>query len=123
MSKTADLRELITTKLGTVNGGTYHRIAPKDAAYPYKTFELASVNLGDLSRDDITLDVDIWDHAIDSKSVEEIADGIEDVFNDVNLPQTTILPTFFRESRLVIDDPDKDIQHIRLTFLVELYET
>lgn len=122
MSKTADLRELITTKLNTVDGGTFHLRAPTDAAFPYKTYELARVDLGDLTRDDNVLEVDIWDHAIDAKAVEEIADDVEELFNDANLPQSTILPTFFRESRIRIDDPDKDIQHLRLTFLVELYE-
>ena len=122
MSKTADLRELITTQLNSVDGGTYHRRAPNDAAFPYKTYALTRVDLGDLSRDDFMLEVDVWDHSDDAKTVEAIADEVEAMFNDANLPQSTILPTFFRESRIPVDDPDKDIQHIRLAFLVELYE-
>lgn len=123
MGKTAELRKLITTQLNTTPGAAYYRRAPADAVYPYKTFDLSRVDLGDLSRDDYELQVDIWDHAADPKAVDEIADSLEDIFNDKNLPQTNILPTFFRSSRYPVEDPDKDIQHLQLTFLVELYTT
>lgn len=116
------LEKLITTKLNTLSGGTYHKRAPNDAAFPYKTYELSRVELQDLSRYDYVLDVDVWDKHPDAKRIEDIADAAEDLFNASNLPQTNILPTFFRESRISIDDPDKDIQHIRLTFSVQLYK-
>ena len=120
MSKTATLRKLITTKLQTVQGGTYHRKAPNDADFPYKTFTLNSVSFVDV-RDDFDLCVDIW-HRGDWKVVEEIADQIEKLFQNENLPQSTILPTFFRENRYNLEDPDKTLQHIQLRFLVQLYE-
>ena len=120
MSKTSTLRKLITTKLQTVQGGTYHRKAPNDADFPYKTFTLNSVSFVDV-RDDFDLCVDIW-HRGDWKVVEEIADQIEKLFQNENLPQSTILPTFFRENRYNLEDPDKTLQHIQLRFLVQLYE-
>lgn len=122
MRKTAALRKLIREKLQTVPGESYHRTAPKDAAFPYKTFSLSSVVFQDSLRDDFELEVDIWDRAKDWKAVEEIADQVEALFNDANLPQTTIYPTFFRENRYSLDDPDKNLQHIQLRFLVQLYE-
>lgn len=121
MSKTADLRRLITSQLNTVTGETYHRQAPDNARYPYKTFELSRANLGDLTRDDIDLCVDIWDHSDDMKAVEAIADGIEDLLNAVNLPQEHILPTFFRDSRYPVTEDDKTIQHIQMHFIVQYY--
>lgn len=123
MSKTADLRALITAKLNTVPGVSYYRGAPDDAVYPYKTFDLSRVDMADATRDDFDLCVDIWDRRRDPKNVDEIADALEDLFNASNLPQPTILPTFFRTSRYPVDDPDKDLQHTQLHFLVELYTT
>ena len=122
MSKTAALRKLTREKLQTVPGESYHRTAPKDAAFPYKTFALSSVGFPDRLRDDFELEVDIWDRGPDWKTVEEIADQVEALFNDANLPQPTIYPTFFRENRYSLDDPDKNLQHIQLRFLVQLYE-
>ena len=122
MSKTLTLRKLIYEKLQTVLGETYHKTASKNAVYPYKTFELASVAFPNSLRDDFELEVDIWDRAPDTKVAEELADQIEAMFNDANLPQDTILPTFFRENRYNVEDPDKTLQHIQLRFLVQLYE-
>ncbi len=121
MGKTADLRKLIIAQLNTLTGSTYYRRAPSTAGYPYKVFDLSRVDLGDPTRDDFELQVDIWDHAADPKAVDEIADQMEILFNGKNLPQPTILPTFFKSSRYPVEDPDKDIQHTQLTFLVELY--
>lgn len=122
MSKTKALRKLVTEKLQTVPGETYHRIASKDAAYPYKTFNLTSVAFPDSARDDLELEVDIWDRSLDPKAAEDIADQVERLFNDANLPRPPIFPTFFRENRYTLDDPDKNLQHIQLRFLVQLYE-
>lgn len=122
MSKTVTLRKLIRETLQTVPGESYHRIAPRDAAFPYKTFTLSSVTFPNSLRDDFELEVDLWDRAKDWKNIEEIADQIEALFNDANLPQHPIYPTFFRENRYSLDDPDKNLQHIQLRFLVQLYE-
>ena len=122
MSKTTDLRKVITTELNKAQGSTYYRRAPDNASFPYKVFTLQNVSLGDLSRDDFSLVVDVWDRAADPKTAERIADRIEAILNAVNLPQNTIFPTFFRDSRLVIDDDDKDIQRIQLSFLIQMYE-
>lgn len=122
MMKTKALRKLVNTELQTTPGGVYHRHAPKDAAFPYKTFSLSSVAFPDSARDDFELEVDIWDRSPDPKRAEDIADQVEVLFNDVNLPAPPIYPTFFREARNVLDDPDKTLQRIQLRFLVQLYE-
>lgn len=122
MSKTADLRKLIVEKLVAVIPRVYYRRAPNNAGMPYATFELQRANLGDLARDDLDLCVDLWDNARSPKAVDGLADKIEAVFHAANLPQDRILPTFYRESRYPVDDPDKDYQHLQLHFQVQLYE-
>lgn len=122
MSKTTALRGLISEQLKTVPGRTYHRQAVANATYPYKTYTLESINYQDSTRDDYSLVVDIWDRSPDQKTVEEIADQIEKLFNVANIPRSPIYPTFFRDGRNNLDDPDKTLQHIQLHFLVQLYE-
>ena len=121
MSKTKLLRKLVREQLQTVPGETHHRKAPADATYPYKTFTLSGGTFTD-ARDDLDLDVDIWDRSLDPKMVEDIADQVEALFADVNLPAPPIFPTFFRENRYTLDDPDKNLQHIQLRFRVQLYK-
>lgn len=121
MSKTKALRKLVKEKLHTVPGGTYHRLAPSDAVFPYKTFVLDHAQFMD-ARDDIYLDVDVWDRSLDPKGAEDIADQIEALLRNATLPAPPIYPTFFRDIRYSLMDPDKTLQHIQLRFLVQLYE-
>lgn len=120
--KTQELRKVIMSVLTGIQGGTYYHLASNDTAFPYKVFDLSSVYLGDLSRDDYSLDIDVFDRATNSKRVDEIADAIEAALSCVNLPQATILPTFFRQMRYVVQEDDKDIYHIQLRFDVQCYE-
>ena len=123
MSKTAELRKLITEQLNTVPGATYYRRARDNASYPYKTFALSRIALGDLSRDDHDLCIDIWDRSADPKTVDSIADSIEELLNAANLPQSTILPTFYRDSRYPVDEDDKLLQHVQLHITIQNYTT
>lgn len=123
MSKTPLLRKLIVTKLRTVSGGTYHKKAPNNAAYPYKVFRLKSSDFPNIDRDDIELEIDFWDRAEDPKVIEDIADQVEALFHDKVYPEPPIHPAFFRDGRYDLDDPDKTLQHILLRFMVQLHET
>lgn len=123
MSKTTDLRGLVTRQLNTLPGMTYHLRAPDDAIYPYKVYSVTRIELGDLSRDDYDVCVDVWDRSENWKRIEGIADDIGDLFNAANQPQDTILPTFFRASSYPVEDPDKELQHYQLHFTVQLYTT
>lgn len=122
MGKTAELRKLITSKLNTVIGATYYKTAPNGAQTPYKTFSISRVDMGNAHRDDIDLCVDIWHISDTTKVIDDIGDDIEKMFNNVNLPQSTILPTFFRNNRYYVEDQDKRIQHLQMHFLIENYE-
>lgn len=125
MSKTAALRKLVRETLQTVQGETYHKRPSATAKYPYKVFRLASVDFPNSDRDDLTLEVDIWDrnHSDDPKVAEEIADQIEALFNSTINPQPPLYPAFFRDGRFDLEDPDKTLQHIQLRFIVQLHET
>lgn len=123
MGKTATLRALVQSNLKTIQGDTYHKTAPNDAAYPYKTYELSSAAFPNADRDDLSLVVDVWDRSLDPKIAENIADDIETLFKSAILPKPPLYPAFFRENRYNVEDPDKNLQHIQLHFSVQLHET
>ncbi len=125
VSKTAALRKLVNETLQTVPGETYHKKAPATASHPYKVFRLSSVTFINSDRDDLELEIDIWDRNLsaDPKVAEEIADQIEKLFNSTIKPRPPLYPAFFRESRQDIEDPDKALQRIQLRFIVQLHET
>ena len=121
MGVTTELRKLIKAQLNALPGKTYYRQAEKDAVYPYKVFSLERITTSDLARLDYSLCVDLWDRSPDWKMVEGMSDDLTALFNAANLPQDSILPTFFRDSSYPVEDSDKEIQHQQLHFTVQLY--
>ena len=120
MSKTLELRKLIKRQLDTAVGETCYKTAPASVDFPYKVFSFETIDLNDISRDDIMLDVDIYTK--DKEQADTIADSIEPLFNAVNIPSVEILPTFFRVSRKPIPDEDETINRIQLRFQIKSYE-
>lgn len=121
-NKTNTLKAVVQAHLKTVCGDVYYRHAKEDAMYPHIVFSLKSVNIGDFSLDDVVLTIDIWDRSRDTRTVDNYADLIEDMFRNNNDPQETILPTFFTTSRGYAEDPDREIQHLVLNCEIQNYE-
>lgn len=123
MSKTKALRRVVVETIHSVAPTlpVYHKRAPDNAPFPYGVYDLRRVDLNDLSRDDYTIELNLWDHASDSTRVDELADLIEEAFNAVNLPQEDILPTFYRVTRYPVEDADKDIQRVLVECQAQLY--
>ena len=119
------LRELIASRLNTTTGATWYRLATDKSHYPYKVYDLGPMVFRHAGRYDYTLTVDIYDrHAdLDHTAIEALADQVQDLFlEQVNLPQQTILPTFWLEDRQPVDDPDVELQRIQLRFTVQVYD-
>ena len=80
MSKTLDLRKLIQERLLTVCSNVFYETAPNDKVYPHIVWNLERIDLGDIYRDDLMIDIDLWDRGPDAKRIETMADGIEALF-------------------------------------------
>ena len=121
VTRTNDLKKLIQTKLKTLTTDVYYEQARDNALYPHIVFSFKEVNLGDLSRQDYMLEVDVWDKNTSTYNAEELADKVEDLLHTQNLPQDKILPTFYKVDRKSILDPDKDIKHRQIRFQIQNY--
>lgn len=120
--RTNDLKRLVQTKLKTVTAKVYHEIADDKALYPHIVFTFRRVDLGDLSRQDYILEVDVWDKGNSTQTVDNLADSVENLLQAENLPQDNVLPTFYLINRQNILDEDKQIRHRRVQFQVQNYE-
>ena len=120
--RTNDLKLLVQTKLKTVTTKVYHEIADEKAMYPHIVFSFRRIDLGDLSRQDYVLQVDVWDKGNSTTQVDNLADSVEKLLQAKNLPQTSILPTFYLIDEQNIPDDDKTIRHRRIQFQVQNYE-
>jgi len=115
-----DLRELIQSKLLTVCDNVYYFLADEHRLYPHIVFNLSRSMKYDFARDDVTLDVDIFTK--DEGDAQDLADAVEKLFNNLNDPQTKLLPTFFVERITNVVDADKSIRHKSVEITVQNYE-
>lgn len=120
MSKTNALRKIIQSNINSIVT-SYYRDADIDASYPYAVYNFENIDLGDISRDDLILVIDVWGKGKDTSEVEEIADKLEALFNAANMPSEEVLPTFYRIGRKPIDDEDKTLIRRELKFQVQNY--
>lgn len=121
MGKTNELRKLVKSMLLTVTKEVCYRRASDDAMYPHIVFRFKPIDLGDLHRDDIMCEINLW-HKGNTAEIEDMADKVEMLFNAENLPQDTILPTFFKVDRADVDDEDKTIEHRLIRVQIQNYE-
>lgn len=129
MSRTNDLRKLVKSILSEKSfiekygiKKVYFELADDSSIYPHIVFAFDYVNTGDLFRHDLSLIIDIYTKGYSAFTVEDICDDLEDMFNAENLPQDTILPTFFLENRRPVPEEDKSIKHRQIEILVQNYE-
>ena len=121
MSKTNALRKIIQSNISAIVS-SYYRSADDDASYPYAVYDFENIDLGDISRDDLILVIDVWGKGNDTSEVEEIADQLEAKFNAANLPNEEVLPTFYRMGRKPIEDEDKTLIRRQLKFQIQNYD-
>ena len=122
VKRTNELKELVQTKLKTLTTKVYFELADEKAMYPHVVLSFGELNLGDLSREDYTLDVNVWDKGKSTTAIDDLCDSIEDLLHQQNLPQTNILPTFYKIDRKTIPDTDKMIRHRLIRFQIQNYE-
>lgn len=122
VTRTNELKKLIQEKLKTLTTDVYYEQARDNALYPHIVFFFRELNLEDISRQDYILEVDVWDKGTSTYNVEELSDKVEDLLHTKNLPQTNVLPTFYKIDRKSLLDPDKDIKHRQIRFQIQNYE-
>ena len=68
----------------------------------------------------VTVDIEVWTKS--QIEANDIVDKVEKLFDNVNLPQDDILPTFFVENIKEVPDEDKTIVHRHIELSVQNYE-
>lgn len=119
---TNKLRKQIVSELKHFCSEVYYRSASDSAQFPYCVYDL-SVVYSDSALERFSFDLDLWDRSENgsAEAVEDMADSIVKHFNLLNDAKDGNYPTFFLANRNPIDDPDKHIQRVRITFEIQNY--
>lgn len=120
VSKTIEIRKIITKVLKEQNINVYYEEADPKATFPYLVYELKNSPVY-LNRDDFVLTIDIWDKYKTSERIEIIADNIEKLNNENKWSDGNTYSTFYLINRMSIRDEDKQIKRRQLIFEVKSY--
>lgn len=122
MSSIKELRKVVNTQLNSITGSgkTYFKKAEKEAIYPHKVFNLTNADLGNFPREDFIITIDVWTK--DANAADDITDSIIKKFNDANLPDNDILPTFYVVELRDVEDEDKSIERRQIKIQCQNYE-
>ena len=88
--RTNDLKKLIQTQLKTKYDNVFFGQGQQAKMFPSAVFNLRSVDLGDLSRKDYILEIDVWTKGESTYAIDNMTDIICDLLQAENLPQTTM---------------------------------
>lgn len=121
--RTAEIKAIAQERIAPILAA-YMDEAPDGAVLPYAVHSLTDFSYED-ARDDITLEVDIWDSYANYSRVEQYADQIEAAIvgngEAVYSSESSVIPQFFRYLRTIVPDTDPKIKRINLKFEIQNY--
>lgn len=123
--RTNELRRAVIEKLEVLKPKygikeIYFERANDGALFPHLVVTFSGDNISDFYRKDYTVDVDVYTKK--QADAIDIGDDIEDIFCNLNSPNDDILPTFFMQAKIFLDDSDKTIVHEVLRMQCQLYD-
>ena len=95
-------------------------MAEKGAIYPHKVFNIESIDTNNAPRHDFIITVDVWTKS--ANTADDIADAVNAVFDNANLPNSDILPTFYLQSCRPIEDEDESIERRQIKITCQNYK-
>lgn len=125
-----ELQKQITSFLLTKSTRVYFRKAPENSVFPYVVYNLPNSEAGYSEREDIILEVDIWDNTNLTQTIDTLVgaiDGDGDLKDPTGLHRKLIYiggslsAKIYRENRLIIDDEDSSIERRQLRYSIQTY--
>lgn len=123
MKKTTnEVCERVKLLLEKTNMPVFKKLADKKAMYPHIVFDLENLLLeNDLAcRHDYELIIDLY-FLKNPVACNDAADEVIELLNKKFDEGTNTVSTFYFESLNVIEDENKDINHIQIKFTVQTY--
>lgn len=119
-----EFRKLMQAKLASLHPRVYYQVAPEAATFPYLIYDMpTNNNLGEWGSV-ITVDVDGWDIPADgdTTALEALIDTVRVGLNKATLVNNSIGAVVYFDDRMSVQDEDKRIKRIKLTFVAKLFE-
>jgi hypothetical protein len=129
---TLELKKAIETFLKTKATRVYQRKAPVNASFPYVVWNMPSSDTEYSKREDIILEVDIWDNSNLTIVIDTLVgniDGDGDIKNPTGLHRKNIFTNnvlsakIYRTNRYEIEDENETLVRRQLRYKIQTYLT
>lgn len=116
-----DVLTVIYNKLKEYHARVYQNVAPQTSAiFPYVVFRVPSINEKEI-REDIILEIDIWDNISDTTRLETLTTQIAKGLNRYKYIDGKMQLSSYKINQLNIPDPDQNINRRQLRFNLQTY--
>jgi hypothetical protein len=119
-----DLYILVKQKISEVSQKVYPERASSEAQFPYVVFNFPTTSDA-IVRDDIILEVDIWDSKRSGydvlSAIEQLTTQVDNTLKNLKELDNDTFYKFERVTRLNLKDPDTNIFRRQLRYLVKKY--
>lgn len=121
-----NLYKFITARIKTVFAKVYPVSAASNVTFPYVVYNFPTVTDSSI-RDDVMLEVDIWDTKRDGydvlSGIEGLTSKVDGVLkNATNLDSDNVFIKIERVARLALKDPDENIYRRQLRYRIRVYD-
>jgi hypothetical protein len=129
---TLELKKAIETFLKTKATRVYQRKAPAGVSFPYIVWNMPSSNSEYSKREDIILEVDVWDNSNLTIIIDTLVgniDGDGDIKNPTGLHRKNIFSNgvlsakIYRTNRYEIEDENETLVRRQLRYKIQTYLT
>lgn len=120
------IMKYLTTELKKLSPRVYNEYATSNAIFPYVVFNIRTSNILETNREDVILEIDIWDIQKDGYdaivNVELLTDKIDKFLKDNRHNDENQVLIFSKIGRLSLPDENTNIKRRQLRYVVRYYD-
>lgn len=121
-----DIMEFLTEELKKFSPRVFNKYANDNAIFPYVVFNIGTSNIIEKDREDVVVEIDIWDYMRDGydavMNIETLTSRIDNFLkNKIYNGENSVL-IFEKTNRLTVPDEDERVERRRLRYIVKFYD-
>lgn len=121
-----DIMKFLTLELKKLTPRVFNKRATSNTIFPYVVFNFRTTTVSERNREDVVVEIDIWDYQKDGYdaivNIELLADKIDKFLRSVRHNGDNSVLIFQKVGRLNLPDTDTNIERIQLRYVVKFYD-
>lgn len=121
-----EIMKFLTLELKKLTPRVFNKRATSNTIFPYVVFNFRTTTVSERNREDVVVEIDIWDYQKDGYdaivNIELLADKIDKFLRSVRHNGDNSVLIFQKVGRLNLPDTDTNIERIQLRYVVKFYD-